>query len=53
MVENFKWEFDKLKNENIMGIYGAAHTVILEDNHTIMASQLRSEERRVGKECRG
>lgn len=43
MVENFKWEFDKLKNENIMGIYGAAHTVILEDNHTIMASQLSGE----------
>lgn len=26
MVENFIHEFDKLKDENIMGIYGAAHT---------------------------
>lgn len=26
MVENFIREFDKLKNENIMGIHGAAHT---------------------------
>ncbi|WMM23925.1 hypothetical protein RBU61_13460 [Tissierella sp. MB52-C2] len=26
MVENFIREFDKLKNENIMGIYGGAHT---------------------------
>lgn len=26
MVENFIREFDKLKGENIMGIYGAAHT---------------------------
>lgn len=26
MVENFIREFEKLKNENIMGIYGAAHT---------------------------
>lgn len=26
MVENFVREFDKLKSENIMGIYGGAHT---------------------------
>lgn len=26
MVENFIREFDKLKNENVMGIYGGAHT---------------------------
>lgn len=26
MVENFIREFDKLKDENIMGIYGGAHT---------------------------
>lgn len=26
MVENFIREFDKIKDENIMGIYGAAHT---------------------------
>lgn len=26
MVENFIREFDKLENENIMGIYGGAHT---------------------------
>ena len=26
MVENFIREFDKLNNQNIMGIYGAAHT---------------------------
>lgn len=26
MAENFIREFDKLKNQNIMGIYGAAHT---------------------------
>lgn len=26
MVENFILEFDKLKSENVMGIYGAAHT---------------------------
>lgn len=27
MVDNFIREFDKLKDENVMGIYGAAHTV--------------------------
>jgi len=46
MVENFIREFDKLKDENIMGIYGSAHTDFnAMDNNTqsipCMANQLK------------
>ncbi|ACL70320.1 hypothetical protein [Halothermothrix orenii] len=45
MVKNFIREFDKLKGESIMGIYGAAHTGLEAMNHTnsvpCMANQLK------------
>jgi len=46
MAENFIREFDKLKNENIMGIYGGAHTDFDTMDYTTnsvpnMASQLK------------
>lgn len=45
MVENFIREFDKLGNENIMGIYGAAHTGLADMDFTnavpCMANQLK------------
>ena len=34
MVKNFSREFDKLKDESIMGIYGTGHTGIGEMNYT-------------------
>lgn len=45
MVKNFMWEFDKLKGEDIMGIYGNAHVGIGDmyqsaDNISSMAAQL-------------
>lgn len=46
MVENFIREIKKLKNKDIMGIYGAAHTGLNDLNHTNeipnMAKQLNS-----------
>lgn len=47
MVENFIREFDKLKGENIMGIYGGAHTdfdAMAYGNKSVpcMAKQLKS-----------
>lgn len=46
MVENFIREFEKLKDENIMGIYGGAHTGpdtidYMTDSAPSMASQLK------------
>ncbi|WP_226984149.1 hypothetical protein [Halothermothrix orenii] len=45
MVENFIREFDQLKGESIMGIYGAAHTGLEAMDHTnsvpCMANQLK------------
>lgn len=46
MVENLIREFDKLKDENVMGIYGAAHTKFGEKGYKAksvfnMASQLK------------
>lgn len=45
MVENFIREFDQLNNENVMGIYGRAHTGLDEMDHTntvpSMANQLK------------
>lgn len=45
MVENFIHEFDKLSGENIMGIYGSAHTGLEAKNYTnsvpCMANQLK------------
>lgn len=46
MVENFIREFDKLKGENIMGIYGGAHTDFVAMNYMsnsvpCMANQLK------------
>lgn len=44
MTENFKREFDKLKTESVMGIYGGAHTGLEQLDHTnkipCMANQL-------------
>lgn len=44
MTENFKREFDKLKNESVMGIYGSAHTGLeqLDNSNSVpcMANQL-------------
>lgn len=45
MVLNFMREFDKLGNQNIMGIYGAAHTGLnskdFYKNVPCMATQLK------------
>jgi hypothetical protein len=46
MAENFTWEFDKLNGENVMGIYGSAHTSLdgmapASNDHPSMANQLR------------
>lgn len=42
MIENFKWAFDALENESIMGIYGAYHTPVDADKSTlIMATSLK------------
>lgn len=45
MVDNFIREFDKLNGENIMGIYGSAHTGLKAKNFTksvpCMANQLK------------
>lgn len=48
MAKNFIWEFERLKNENIMGIYGGAHTTIGEkdyDTGTVpnMATQINEK----------
>lgn len=46
MTENFIREFDKLNGENIMGIYGAAHTGLEDMDYTnsvpCMANQLKA-----------
>lgn len=46
MVENFMREFDKLKGESVMGIYGASHTGLAAMNFNgsapSMANQLKS-----------
>ena len=48
MTENFQREFDKLNGENIMGIYGSAHTGLDAMEYSIgsvpcMANQLKEE----------